>query len=430
MYKGNEWIMRRLLLWCMIFLLLNPANLSVQAREERSGEMVRQKYLSVLHKNILTVYGGEPSAAAPYAAGSLSQEAAEAALEEVNFIRYLAGLSPLEIDPALQSLAQHGAVLMAAGGELSHSPEKPSDMEEAFYEQGAQAAASSNLIMLNWFEEGILSEAVREFVRDDGEGNRYVLGHRRWLLYPGMKYTGFGLAQDADGRSYAAMYVMDESNEEADYDMIAWPSAGAFPAEYMDAETPWSVSFNPEKYDLSTSALKIVMTEQKTGAQFVFDIMEETASDPAQYFVLGGGRFGDGPAYIFRPDLSEYDELMYGYTQNQVWTVEIDGLFLADGTLAEKMEYTVEMISLTPIEPAAVEISVREVSLKVGESMTLSAQVIPDWADDLSIIWKSSDESIVFVDENGLLTAKQTGKCSVTAESVNGRYDEIEVTVE
>ena len=421
--------MRRVQILCMIFLLLNLANFPAGASAERTVSDVRGKYLGGLHKEEGAVFDEEPSSAFPHSAGSLSSATIDAALKEVNFIRYLAGLSPLQVDSQLQSLAQHAAVLMAAGGELSHSPEKPLDMEESFYEQGAQAAASSNLIMFNWFEQGILSEAVREFARDDGEGNRYILGHRRWLLYPGMEYTGFGLAQDADGRSYAAMYVMDESNEDADYDMIAWPSAGAFPAEYMGAETPWSISFNPEKYDLGKSALKIVMTERKTGAQFIFDTMEETASDPAQYFVLGGGRFGDGPAYIFRPDLSEYDELMYGYSQNQVWTVEIEGVFYADGTLAEKIEYTVEMISLTPIEPAAVEISVRAASLKVGESMTLSAQVVPDWADDLSVIWKSSDEEIAFVDENGLLTAQKAGKCRVTAESVNGRYDEIEITV-
>ena len=422
--------MRKLLLCCMIFLLLNPANFRAKALEERSKEAVRQKSLSVLHKNIQTVYGGEPSSSAPHAAGSLSEEAAEAALAEVNFIRYLAGLSPVEIDPSLQSLAQHGAVLMAAGGELSHSPEKPSDMDQAFYEQGAEAAASCNLIMLNWFEEGILSEAVRQFASDDGEGNRYVLGHRRWLLYPGMKYTGFGLAQDADGRSYAAMYVLDESSEDAGYDMILWPSAGAFPAEYMNVETPWSVSLNPEIYDLDKSALRIVMTEETTGAQFVFDTMEEAPSDENQYFVLGGGRMGDGPAYIFRPDLSEYDALMYGYSQNQVWTVEITGVFLKDGTLAEPIIYTVQMISLEPIEPSAVEISVREITLKAGETAPLSASVIPDWADDLSIIWRSSDEEIAVIDENGLLTAKKAGKCKVAAESVNGRYDEIEVTVE
>jgi len=421
--------MRKLQLFGMIFLLLNLAILPAGADETRSREALRSRYLCSLHKEVHAVYDEEPSAVFPYAAGSLSEEAVLAALDEVNFIRYLAGLDPVQADGRLNDLAQHSAVLMAANGSLSHSPRQPSDMEDAFYIKGETAASSSNLIMLNWFEEDILTEAVRQFALDDGEGNRYVLGHRRWLLYPQMKYTGFGLAQDEEGRSYAAMYVMDASEEQAEYDMICWPPAGAFPAEYMSAQTPWSVSLNPEKYDLDKSALMITLTEQRTGARFIFDTMEETASDENQYFVLGGGRMGDGPAYIFRPDLSEYDELMYGYSQNQIWSVMITGVFLKGGALADPIEYTVEMASLTPIEPAAVEISEREITLKAGESISLSAEVIPDWADDLSIIWKSSDETVAAVGEDGEVLAKKAGKCTITAESVNGRYDEAEITV-
>ena len=421
--------MKKLLLICLIFLLIvSPFSLECRA-EERSRESLREVYLWSLHKGESGTYINEPSTGAPYSAGLLTQETIAGALAEVNFIRWLAELDPLVADDGLNDLAQHGVVVMAANQALSHSPEKPLDMDETFYEIGYAAAASCNLVMFNWSEEGILRQAVQHFARDDGEGNRFVLGHRRWLLYPGMKYTGFGLAEDEEGRTYAAMYVMDASNEEADYDMICWPSAGAFPAEYMGTETSWSISLNPEKYDLDRSAPLIVLTERTTGAEYVFDVMEET-SDQAQYLVMGGGRYGDGPAYIFHPDLSEYDELMYGYQQNQVWTVRVEGVFLADGTLADPIEYTVEMASLTPIDPAAVEIQPRELVLKAGESAALSAQVIPQWADDLSVIWQSEDESIATVDEEGTVRGQKAGICTIVAESVNGRYDCVEITVE
>ncbi len=420
--------MRKVLYLIVIFLLLNPANFLSEGRAERSREEVREEYLSVLNKKVGSVYVNEPSAQAPYAAGSLTEESISSALSCVNFIRWLAGLEAVEADAALSALSQHGAVLSAACGSLSHSPEKPGGMDEAFYETGREAAASCNLAMFNWFEEGILRTAVEQFARDDAGDNRYVLGHRRWLLYPGMKYTGFGLAQDAEGRSYAAMYVMDASNEEADYDMICWPSAGAFPAEMMGAQTPWSVSLNPDRYDLDKSALGITLTEEKTGARFVFDVMEETSQE-AQYFVLGGGRMGDGPAYIFRPDLQEYGELMYGYQQNQVWTVEITGAVKADGTYADKISYTVEMISLTPIDPAAVEMAEAEAQVRAGESIRLQAQVIPDWADDLSLRWRSENEAVAVVDAFGTVTGVSEGTCMIVAESVNGREDRTEVTV-
>ncbi len=304
--------MKKLYICCVIFLLLNLANQPAWAAEFRSRSVMRENYLEIVHKNKDQLCDDASVSGEEGLTDGLSDYARSAALSEVNFIRYLAGLEPIEISAQYNELAQYGALLMAENHSLSHEPERPEGMPETDYRKGAEAAACCNLVMLNWSEPDILSEAVRQFARDDGGMNRFVLGHRRWLLYPDMKYTGFGLAQDEEGRSYAAMYVMDDSGENADYDMIAWPSAGAFPAEYMSAETPWSLSLNPEKYDIEKSALKIVMTEKTAGAQFVFDTMEETASDEDRYFVLGGGRMGDGPAYIFRPDLSEYDELMYG----------------------------------------------------------------------------------------------------------------------
>ena len=422
-------MMRRLQLLILIILLLSGLFMPAEGEKIRSREALREEYLSILHKENSAVYVNEPSVQNPYAAGSLTEEALSDALLQANFIRWLAGLEPLELDGALNDLTQHGAVLMAANGELSHAPHRPEDMDEVFFRMGEKAAASCNLVMYNWTEEDILEDAVEQFACDDGASNQHILGHRRWLLYPAMKYTGFGLAQDESGRSYAAMYVMDASNRDAEYDMVCWPSAGAFPAEFMTADMSWSITPNPQIYDLEKTSPRIAMTEQTTGAEYVFEIMTEEA-EGEQYFVLGGGRYGDGPTYIFRPDLSEYDELMYGYEQNQVWTVRVDGMILKDGTQIGPVEYTVEMASLTPIDPAAVEIMPRELTLKAGQSARLSAQVIPDWADDLSIIWSSSDEEVAFVDGEGTIYGRKAGKCRVCAESVNGRKDEIEITVE
>lgn len=399
----------------------------------RSKEALRAEYSWVLHKYGGDAYVNEPSTEAPYSAGEPAEALLDAALSEANFIRSLAGLAPLELHEELNRLSQHGAVLMAANGTLSHSPEKPADMDGEFYETAAEAAASCNLILFNWSGEGLLNEAVRQFSMDDGEINRAVLGHRRWLLYPGMRYTGFGMAQDADGRTYAAMYVMDDSVE-CDYDLICWPSEGAFPAEYMKAETPWSVSPSPAVYDLMASEPRISMKEETTGAFFDFGgmICEPSDRDTAsgQYFVLGGGRYGDGPAYIFRPGLEEYDSLMYGYQQNQVWTVRLEGMVYADGSAAPAVEYTVEMASLTPIDPAAVEIQPRALTLRAGESAFLSAQVVPDWADDLTVVWSTDNASVASVDETGRVTAEGAGTCGITAQAVNGRSDCITVTVE
>ena len=70
----------------------------------------------------------------------------------------------------------------------------------------------------------------------------------------------------------------------------------------------------------------------------------------------------------------------------------------------------------------------REAALRPGETLQLSAAVIPEWADDLSIAWSSGDERVATV-ENGLVTAVGAGACEIIATSVNGKYDVCRRTV-
>ncbi len=427
--------MRKLLEYCVIFLLFMEVFSACAEAQERDRAQLREAYLAIVHKNVSETFVNdffiEGSHGNSGASESLYSDEQEAALAHINFIRYLSGLGSVELSEELNECAGYAAELMAENRMLSHEPQKPEDMEEAVYEKGKDAAANCNLAMFNWNEEGLLEKAVVYFAQDAGARNQYVLGHRRWLLYPYMKYTGFAIAEDEEGRSYAAMYAMDDSAQDADYDMICFPSGGAFPTEYMSADMAWSVSFNPEKYDLMNSTPYIMLTEQRSGALYLFERLntQEELEESGQYFILSGGRYGDGPAYIFKPDLSEYDELMYGYEQNQVWNVCIAGMRYADGTLCEPIEYRVEMASLTPIAPSAVEIMPRERTMKTGECAALAAQVIPQWADDLSVVWSSTDEKIASVDENGMVYAVRKGECEIIARTVNGREDRITVVV-
>ena len=151
----------------------------------------------------------------------------------------------MELDPALNSIAQQGAVLSAANGFVSHDPPAPADMDAAFAGAAHYAASSCNIARLNWTSEDVLRQGVLYFARDDGEENLSVLGHRRWLLNPNMAYTGFGLAMDEAGMSYITMYAHDLQADPGDWQYIAWPSAGAFPAELMSEDLAWSIILNP-----------------------------------------------------------------------------------------------------------------------------------------------------------------------------------------
>ena len=409
--------LRLIALFFLIAALLVPAALCEHSREE-----LRDMWNELPPLVQGSLFAETPSLIPPYTPGALTDAALNDALQYAIFVRALAGLDdPISLSDQLNATAQSAALLLAVGGVLSHQPEQPEGFPDELFASGADGAAGGNLASFNWIAPDLLRRAIEGFLLDEDERNASVAGHRRWLLNPRMRHTGFGFARDRAGRSVAVMYVLDRSGD-ADYDMVRWPAPGAFPAELMTAGTPWSVSLNPARYDLSLSEPALMMEELTLGLRFAFDSPGEFQPDGA-FFVLDEERHGDGPALLFRPVIEG------GYRQNQRWRVTISGIVGADGEPVEPVVYTVEIASLTPIDAADVEIDDVAISVYVRDEIALVARVVPDWADDLSIAWSSDAPEIASVDENGVLTAHGTGAVTVTAAAVNGRRAEIVIEV-
>ena len=85
-----------------------------------------------------------------------------------------------------------------------------------------------------------------------------------------------------------------------------------------------------------------------------------------------------------------------------------------------------------PATIAVTEIKINEKieSLEVGESQTLTATITPNNATDKKIIWKSSDENIATISNEGIITTKKAGYVNITVSSSNGKTDTIKIKVE
>ena len=399
--------MKKIMAFCLFVMLF-----TVAARAHTRDE-VRAAYAAVRLTDE-TPYAQTPSVTAPYASGALTEDALTSALDELNFIRYLAGLAPVVNSDLYTDRAQRAAVLLAALDYVDHDAPRPSNMEDNFYVSAHLGTESSNIARLNWMRPSILKDGVDYFARDDGDANLDALGHRRWVLNPMMGATGFGLANSAEGMSYVVMYAHDFSVQ-ADWEQVCWPGAGAFPAELMHADLAWSVSLNPDVYGNDLRDVTITLTETVSGMTFTF--RPRGASDG--FCTINTENYGSGPCIIFRPDFTGTD--FTDYRQNQIWTVTLTGNV--------ELTYTVEMISLYPQEAVNVEMDVTELALNVGDTETLTACVVPDYADDLSVMWSSSDVRIATVDVFGNVTAHESGNCEITAAIANGREDVCKVVV-
>ena len=71
----------------------------------------------------------------------------------------------------------------------------------------------------------------------------------------------------------------------------------------------------------------------------------------------------------------------------------------------------------TPV--SAVKLDKKDAGLKTGDTLALEATVEPGDASIKSVTWKSSDESVATVDEDGVVTAQGAGTATITATSVD-----------
>lgn len=75
---------------------------------------------------------------------------------------------------------------------------------------------------------------------------------------------------------------------------------------------------------------------------------------------------------------------------------------------------TINVVS-TPVESVALDY--HELELMEGQQFTLSATVLPEDADNKSILWTSSDKAIASVNGGGTITAHRPGEVTITAKA-------------
>lgn len=282
-----------------------------------------------------SVYASVPSVEA-MEQGSLTEEFLQDGLNAVNYVRAIAGLSPVSLSQEKNDLAQAGALLLAAG-EFSHTPSQPAGMPDDLYKKGYQATSTSNIGQ--GYQD--LWEFTLSCANDNGVSS---LGHRRWLLAPGLTTIGMGYVERS-----ATTVVVDGFAGANGPDLVTWPSEGVFPAGLVDRYTVWSCTPNPDKYDLSGSSLTVTVTDNHGGSC----VLGESTSASSRLLpgvgliwlppmdqdtsgvTVEAGNYGGGPAILFTPSQVSLEPFT-------VLTVTISGLKLVGGG-TDTITYTVKL---------------------------------------------------------------------------------------
>ncbi|MBR7042205.1 MAG: Ig-like domain-containing protein, partial [Bacilli bacterium] len=112
---------------------------------------------------------------------------------------------------------------------------------------------------------------------------------------------------------------------------------------------------------------------------------------------------------------------------NAVISVDVNnGQFRKELNVYVDRNYTKNEIIITP-ETIFFDGELRKV--KVGSVSKLSYTVRPNNADTSRLIWKSSDESVITV-QNGVINAIREGRAVITVSALNGETDRVDIEVE
>ncbi len=361
--------------------------------------------------NDAVAFQENPGTEAPYALGKLSNETLDSAIRMLNQIRYIAGIPyDVTLDNSYNEKAQAASLANYVNDELSHSPAQPAGMSDEMYGLAQNGARSSNIA---WGSSALLK--LNDFIvmsrMEDGDSSNISrVGHRRWLLNPSMKKTGFGLVNGANG-TYSAVYAIDRSGQAEHYGVM-WPAQN-MPTDYFNKDFPWSVSMGTE---VDASTVHVTLTRNSDGKVWNFS---QSSADGA--FYVNNDNYGQKGCIIFRPnDVASYQDgdsyhvNITGLSGGDVsYTVNFFDLDVPGGTGAASVDAVSVIPGITTVTAGNTQQFRESVTVQNGAAKTVTWSV----EGNQSANTKISQAGLLTVAEDetaAILTVRATSTVDVT----------------
>lgn len=368
-------------------------------------------------------YSSKPSTkSGSYKAGKMSSKSQKNALKAVKLMRYIAGVnSDVKLKNSYVKSAQAAALIQAANNSsLSHYPSRPSGMSKSLYKTAYKGSSKCNLNKTNRVDNNA-AHSVLSYMYDWGDSNKANAGHRRWILNPQLKYTGFGSAG-----SYNAMYAVDKSRKSSTTN-IAWPAAN-MPTELMNDDELWTFQYKKSSLGKVKS---ITVTRKSDGKTWKLNSKQKQG-----YFHVSSEKIGSAEsAVVFKPKgISSYKAgdtytvKVKGSKKSYTYKVKFFDLYKTSitvkgstdngrvgSTISNNGTYNITMDSRIKRVYASLKLS--------GGSKRMAEYFSRN--DGYDISWKSSDPSVASVSGTykstnygfyGSLNVKKPGKTKITAK--------------
>lgn len=150
--------------------------------------------------------------------------------------------------------------------------------------------------------------------------------------------------------------------------------------------------------------------------------VDEVVVEPAAVTNLQVGNTIQLAATILPNDVKD-KTVTWSSSDDKIVTVDSEGMITAiakgSATIIAKAGNEGGTCDVTVIGRVVDSVTIEQESVEMesGDTMKLNATVLPEHADDKTVAWSSSDESVATVDQDGTVTAESAGEAVITARS-------------
>lgn len=208
-----------------------------------------------------------------------------------------------------------------------------------------------------------------------------------------------GISDNFDFRLATAKFAVKDSK-------ATFASEVKMPARYAI----WKLNLTTD----GTTALKVKdLLMQRTGDEEAHAAVDLGTEKTSSEFYLAFIPSAQANTYSFKATTS--DDKTYTCTPTVSTTLSAGKFYRSTLTMTLPTPPAPD-----PIPVTGVTLSETELELTIGDTGTLTATVAPEDADDKTVSWSSSDESVATVDQNGEVTAVGAGEATITVTTTDG----------
>ncbi|MET3726810.1 uncharacterized protein YjdB [Fictibacillus halophilus] len=240
------------------------------------------------------------------------------------------------------------------------------------------------------------------------------LAYRDGVVYGGTTIRG-GLGQEPSEKE-AKLFLYDVASKQKTLEFVPVSGAQSITAlkEGPDGNI-WGFA-DGNLFILDTETNEVIYSEEKfeiNGARWGDAQMVWSEKDQKMYATI------DGHFFFIDSDTKEITELHSG---------EIGGLaqdHLGNFYMKEKSHLIRYTVNDPTVSVTHVKLSEEEVTLKVAESIKLSALVYPEIATNKKVSWTSDNSNVASVDAAGNVLALNPGTANITVTTEDGQFTSI-----